>query len=1511
MELPARYQALEKLGAGAMGEVWRVLDREQGTEVALKRWRPEAGAPSADALALFRREYGTMASLRHPALVAAHEYGEGPDGLPYFTMELVLGSAPCAPQSEDSLRLWVPEIAQALAFLHAQGWVHGDVKPENLRLLPGGGAKLMDLGLLAPVGQVGGPLSGSPAYMAPERFLGAAIDARTDMYALGVTLFELLSGQCPFPSDGGLLALAQAHVGQAAPALRSLVPTASLALNEAVGALLAKEPQARGEGVGAFLARLGWGSAEAHEGLMGSPWVGLAETRAQVLASLEGGGAALLLHLQGPEGAGKSRLLAEGRAQAQLGAWRTLSVQGLGPDAPPYQALRPLFRAWLEAAPAESRRVAWPLLAPYFPEEGWQAAPPLEGAAERSRFLMGMLALARAACQGPTVWVLDDADRFDAASWGLLGQLQAAGAALPWRWWLASRAAQALPGQTLAASELLELPPLNEAEVASLVRALLGSEAAPDALESRLAALERRPGVVETLLRAWVRSRALRREGGAWVVPHLEALALPSSGHSPLAIAFEGLPEAALEVARVLAILGPGATLPCLLATAAQPPEASFAGLESLEARGLVRREGAEVSLRHQGHAAALVVGWQAAEAAAAHGRAGRFLAGQAEPESAPLALCLPAAQQLLASDSPEAGLPWAIAAGRKALQSHTAGGLEPLLRQALALAPEGGLPWLQLKLHLAAIARFLGRVDEALAAHEALAPHLPLLPPAEAARATTTLGSLLQQKGRYPEAAACYAQAETSALAVGALAEAARAAFMAARTAYFMGEVPAASAHLSRLRPWLAEPGCAPLVAPALSFAGYVMASQEPERLPEALALMAEALAGAEAVGDPLALHEAQNNRGNLLLGVGRYAEALGAFQACEALAAGMGNHNELIFAHLNSGIACLELGAYLEAAKALPAALGLAREQGRRFPEALALAQWGLLRLRMGAPAEAMPLLDEGVAIAQALGNAYAEAIARAARAEALLELGRLDDALQELASLRALAEASKSQEHLLKAERLEAACLAIRQAPEATARLEDLAESARAAGRDDLLAAALRWRIDGLFRGGALEEARALLPEALAAAQEAGTQALEAELAFLAGQLNSEPTEAQAHFARTSALGEAMASPLLMALGAHGQGHHAEAKSRMQALLAGLSPAERAAYLRFPERLAALSPRQEGEGASGGLPVERLRLLADLVADAAQKPDLDGVLLASVAALVELSGMSRAFLLLYEDMEVSHKVFYGMVSEEVDEHSEGLAQRVAWGGKPLYVADIAQDEELAARGSVMALGLRSALALPLLATQADGHQEVVGVMLADSQHLLPHFGPEDMAAAEALAQLVAALVVAARRQESQQQGLDEAEALLALACRLLEAPSPEARWAALAAEALGIAKAERCLVLQGEALRPVLAFGPGGQALPLAAQEISRSVATWVWEQGEALQLLDAQEEEGFAAQRSVAALGLRTVMVVPIGRGAAKQGLLYLDSQRVQAPSPSALKLLEGLGDLASRLGLSGA
>ena len=236
-----RYRLVREIGRGGFGVVFEAEDGDLGRRVAVKVLRPGTRV-AAHAKSWLEREARAVASLNHPNIVTLHDFGTGPAG-PYLVFELLQGEdldrrlARCPLPLRDALAIGV-DVTRALVHAHAQGVVHRDLKPGNVHLGPDGGAKVLDFGLAHLFGR-GGGAGGTPAYMAPEQWTGGG-DARSDLFALGVILFELLAGRRPYRAEKGW---SEAQEPGPTPALpRDAAPAR---LRRLVRALLERDPARR------------------------------------------------------------------------------------------------------------------------------------------------------------------------------------------------------------------------------------------------------------------------------------------------------------------------------------------------------------------------------------------------------------------------------------------------------------------------------------------------------------------------------------------------------------------------------------------------------------------------------------------------------------------------------------------------------------------------------------------------------------------------------------------------------------------------------------------------------------------------------------------------------------------------------------------------------------------------------------------------------------------------------------------------------------------------------------------------------------------------------------------------------------------------------------------------------------------------------------------------------------------------------------------------------------------
>jgi eukaryotic-like serine/threonine-protein kinase len=262
LEQIGKYKILEKIGEGAMGEVYKAHDPVLNRFVAVKTISAELGAD--DTLRKrFEREAQSAARLNHPNIITVFDYGEE-QGKIFMAMELLDGSdlkqaiARRAPLSLDEKLSVVDQIAEGLAFAHAHDIVHRDLKPANVHLLSNGQAKIMDFGLARLGGSEMtrvGMVMGTPHYMSPEQVRGERADARSDVFALGCVFYELLTYRKPFDADSMHSVLFKV-MQEEPPSVQELAPGIPAVLAQVVERAMAKDASQRFQNASEFRSAL-------------------------------------------------------------------------------------------------------------------------------------------------------------------------------------------------------------------------------------------------------------------------------------------------------------------------------------------------------------------------------------------------------------------------------------------------------------------------------------------------------------------------------------------------------------------------------------------------------------------------------------------------------------------------------------------------------------------------------------------------------------------------------------------------------------------------------------------------------------------------------------------------------------------------------------------------------------------------------------------------------------------------------------------------------------------------------------------------------------------------------------------------------------------------------------------------------------------------------------------------------------------------------------------------------
>src|SRR5262245_3645419 len=582
-----------------MGIVYRATDLELHRHVAVKVFA--TSTPDTDGRERLLREARAAAALNHPHIVAVHDVGET-NGQPFLVMEFVAGPRLSQARPKDLQRVVniASQICDALEHAHSNAIVHRDLKPDNI-LLSGSGelsnVKLADLGLALPADAArisrAGLIVGTASYMAPEQALGQAVDARTDLYSLGVLLYELTTGRLPFTGDDPLTIVSQhVHAPVVPPrVLRSDLPRK---LETIILRLLAKDPNHRFSSASETRAALieafsDQDTAEEStatstiailDALSRGRLVGraseLAEVRELWQRAREGRGHAILL--SGEPGAGKTRLAREITIQAALDGALVMTGACYEYEATtPYLPFVEAFRRWVREEKDDSKlrdnlgdnaaQIA--KLAPEvearlgpFPERNALAAHE-----ERLLFFDSVAQVfANIAKRQSLLFYADDLHWADHGTLWLLGhllrQIRSSRAII-----IGAYRETELDRTHRLAKSLVDwnrerlvtrivLHRFNETETGAQIDALLGEHVSAEFVEAVHRETEGNPFFVEEVLKALIESGSVRRESGRWQRCELEQLVIPQSVKEAIGHRLNRVSKECNEVLRVSAILG-------------------------------------------------------------------------------------------------------------------------------------------------------------------------------------------------------------------------------------------------------------------------------------------------------------------------------------------------------------------------------------------------------------------------------------------------------------------------------------------------------------------------------------------------------------------------------------------------------------------------------------------------------------------------------------------------------------------------------------------------------------------------------------------------------------------------------------------------------------------------------------------------------------------------------------------------------------------------------------------
>jgi len=621
-----RFRLLSELGRGGMGIVYRAIDTALGDqEVALKVIRQQ-GAITSEQRLHFKEEFRAMIKLQHPNTIRVFDYGQVDELTQFLTMEIAPGrevsewiqEGPLSPVEAYPLLI---QLLQALGFIHSRGFVHRDIKAENVHIGDDGVLKLMDFGLIAQLGiPATGKLTGTVHYMAPEVAKGGSINASTDLYSVGCLAYQMLCGRLPF--EGTLIEVIRAHIGTPPPPMRSLRPEIPEPLEAIVMRLLAKDQASRYQEADEVIAALSElagvqvareNLAQLRSYLTSSTLVGREREFQRLETALTDAlaGQSRAVFVGAPAGIGKSRLANELILQAKLDNLTVLPGQCLESGMAPYEAIAQALRPLIALSSDDELARFGPVLARLLPElegRGIQAAPILEATPDRLRMNETIAAwLQGISTRAPLVLYLDDLHWCDPSSLGVLNHcIRQAG---PSRiLFLATfRNDEAPPSSPIwftfeeGHTDYLKLAALNLAQVMQLMQAMLRELHISREFGEYLHAVTAGNAYFLTeVLRYLMEDGLLIHQDGAWHFPtNLSSLVLPTTVGATIVRRLDQLGAQARALAHVAAVVGRYQSLSMLFAVSRLDEEALFKALDELIDRQFILKEDQRYTFPH------------------------------------------------------------------------------------------------------------------------------------------------------------------------------------------------------------------------------------------------------------------------------------------------------------------------------------------------------------------------------------------------------------------------------------------------------------------------------------------------------------------------------------------------------------------------------------------------------------------------------------------------------------------------------------------------------------------------------------------------------------------------------------------------------------------------------------------------------------------------------------------------------------------------------------------------
>ncbi len=622
-----RYRLDEELGRGGMGTVHRAFDTTLEREVAVKL--VTGYQLETEGRARLLQEAKSIAQLNHPNIVTVYDAGEV-DKSPFIVMELVDGASLHQHPLHDLKQLVevATQVCAALEHAHQRGIIHRDLKPENVLIDADGNAKLMDFGIARSMASrltQEGQIEGTVFYMAPELAVGKEYDGRADLYALGVMLYELTTGELPF-QHGDPVAVISQHLHAPVVPPRAKDPTVPAGLNRLIVQLMEKNPEDRPADAGQVIRiladpKLLDPEAAADEQLstldriVRGRMIGRQaefEKARELWYSAVNGNSQILL-ISGEPGVGKSRLLREIITQSEVMGAEVLGSSSYAEGGPPYSPFKHILREVLPKALQNGFNLPEPVvadllsLAPEFrsqyPEV--QPNPPEDPQSEQYRLFESFFVfLASMSHHSPLLVYLDDAHWADSGSLSLFRHVARQLGSQPILLLATYREVELDEARPLhevlldLSKELrttrVKLNRLSLPETEQLLASFFQEEITQDFLEGIYRETDGNPFFIEEVCKALVESGKLYFENGSWHRPDISELGIPQSVKVAIQSRVGKLTPETQEVLNQAAVLGREFEFETLLAALESKEEPVIVALEEAERAQLIEERGGD-----------------------------------------------------------------------------------------------------------------------------------------------------------------------------------------------------------------------------------------------------------------------------------------------------------------------------------------------------------------------------------------------------------------------------------------------------------------------------------------------------------------------------------------------------------------------------------------------------------------------------------------------------------------------------------------------------------------------------------------------------------------------------------------------------------------------------------------------------------------------------------------------------------------------------------------------------